>query len=305
MKTPRIACVIGSAIVASTLHAQPVTDDFESHPVGAFPGGEWHDISDRVVDAPAVTPTMLVVETTDAHGNPTNAVQTNQAPGTNGLYQYVSPETSIHHLRMNVRVDSMHSANAGWPVSMGYSRYLGEGDVNANPQALIYVWTGRVWNLFLALGDGRPALDLRIHGPQLVVGRWYTLTLDVDVQTGVFDARVFDAVTGDLLNSRTHTYPGWDPEVDSFTSITVFDGGDVNSPLQGQSTIDDVYYSTELEPEECAVDLTLDGELDFFDVSAFLTAYAAGDLGVDFIEDGVLDFFDISTFLFLFTKGCP
>lgn len=56
---------------------------------------------------------------------------------------------------------------------------------------------------------------------------------------------------------------------------------------------------------ECPADLNADGVLDFFDISAFLSAYNNGDLSVDFIADGNLDFFDISAFLSLFSLGCP
>jgi len=304
MKIPRIACVIGSAIVASTLHAQSISDDFESHQIGIFPGEDWHDIADRSVGSPAVSPTMSIIQTTDAHGNQTLAAQTNQEPGTNGFYQDVSTETTSHHVSMNVRVDSMHSANAGWPVGVGYSRYSGQDDVNANPHAVIYVWTGRVWNLFIAPGNGRPAVDLRVNGPQFNVGQWYTLSLDVDVQAGLFEAKVFDAVTGDLLNSVSHTYAQWDPAVDAFNSITVFDGGDVNSSIQGQATLDNISYIPGRN-SECPADLTYDNQLDFFDISAFLTEFAAGNMIVDFSGDGTLDFFDISIFLFVFGKGCP
>lgn len=304
MNTSRFACVIGSAIVASTLHAQIIVDDFESHQIGSFPGEDWLDITDRTVGSPAQSPSMSIILTADAQGNPTKAAQTNQEPGTNGLYQAVSSETSSHHLSMNVRVDSMHSANAGWPVGMGYSRYSGEGDVNANPHAVIYVWTGRVWNLFIAPGDGRPAIDLRVNGPQFTVGRWYTLTLDVDVDTGLFEAKVLDAVTGDLLNSVSHTYAQWNPAVDSFNSITVFDGGNVNSSLQGQSTIDNVEYSATPE-DECLADFLSDGVLNFFDVSFFLAAFSAQDPVADLTNDGNWNFFDVSVFLTAFNQGCP
>jgi hypothetical protein len=47
------------------------------------------------------------------------------------------------------------------------------------------------------------------------------------------------------------------------------------------------------------------GELNFFDVSAFLTAYNAGDLSVDFNGDGMLNFFDVSAFLVAYNAGCP
>lgn len=304
MKAPRIACVIGMAIVASALHAQIITDDFESHQVGSFPGGDWNDITDRTVGSPALSPTMSIIQTTDAHGNPTNAVQTNQEPGTNGFYQYVSPEVPFHHVSMDVRVDSMHSTNAGWPVSVGYSRYLGEDDVNANPQALIYAWTGRVWNLFIAPGNGRPAVDLRMSGPQFALGRWYTVSLDVDVQTGMFEAKVFDALSGNLVNSLSHTYAQWDPEIDSFTSITSFDGGNVNSPLQGQTTIDNVEYSS-TPAAPCLVDFIEDGSLNFIDVSQFLSLLNTQDPSADLTNDGSWNFLDISAFLTLYSAGCP
>lgn len=55
----------------------------------------------------------------------------------------------------------------------------------------------------------------------------------------------------------------------------------------------------------CAADLTGDGELDFFDVSAFLTAFAANDPIADFTGEGDFDFFDVSSFLAAFGAGCP
>lgn len=55
----------------------------------------------------------------------------------------------------------------------------------------------------------------------------------------------------------------------------------------------------------CTADLTGDGLLDFFDISFFLSAFAAGDAIADFSGDGVFDFFDISAFLNMFSAGCP
>lgn len=54
----------------------------------------------------------------------------------------------------------------------------------------------------------------------------------------------------------------------------------------------------------CAGDLTGDGLLDFFDVSAFLAAFGAGDPAADFNDDGLLNFFDVSAFLGAFAAGC-
>lgn len=55
----------------------------------------------------------------------------------------------------------------------------------------------------------------------------------------------------------------------------------------------------------CVPDLNSDGNLDFFDVSAFLNAFNAGDPIADLTGDGNFDFFDVSAFLNAFNAGCP
>jgi len=55
----------------------------------------------------------------------------------------------------------------------------------------------------------------------------------------------------------------------------------------------------------CQPDLTGDGQLNFFDVSAFLSAFAAMDPVADFNADGQFNFFDVSAFLASFSAGCP
>jgi hypothetical protein len=45
--------------------------------------------------------------------------------------------------------------------------------------------------------------------------------------------------------------------------------------------------------------------LDFFDVSAFISAYNAQDDSADFTNDGVFDFFDVSAFINAYSAGCP
>ena len=58
-------------------------------------------------------------------------------------------------------------------------------------------------------------------------------------------------------------------------------------------------------PPACPADLTGDGMLNFFDVSSFLGAFAAGDPIADFTGDGMFNFFDVSSFLAAFAAGCP
>ena len=55
----------------------------------------------------------------------------------------------------------------------------------------------------------------------------------------------------------------------------------------------------------CLADLTGEGVLDFFDVSAFLQAFANQDSIADLTGEGIFDFFDVSAFLQAFAAGCP
>jgi hypothetical protein len=55
----------------------------------------------------------------------------------------------------------------------------------------------------------------------------------------------------------------------------------------------------------CAADLTGDGMVNFFDVSAFLNAFNTGNPIADFTGDGTLNFFDVSAFLNAYNAGCP
>ncbi len=55
----------------------------------------------------------------------------------------------------------------------------------------------------------------------------------------------------------------------------------------------------------CSADMNSDGVLNFFDVSAFLSAFSANDPVADFNGDGQFNFFDVSDFLSAFGAGCP
>lgn len=55
----------------------------------------------------------------------------------------------------------------------------------------------------------------------------------------------------------------------------------------------------------CPADFNGDGTLNFFDVSAFLTAFNSMDPSADISGDGMFNFFDVSQFLSAFNAGCP
>jgi len=55
----------------------------------------------------------------------------------------------------------------------------------------------------------------------------------------------------------------------------------------------------------CAADLTGEGDLNFLDVSAFLSAFGMQDPVADFTGEGDFNFLDVSAFLSAFGAGCP
>jgi len=63
--------------------------------------------------------------------------------------------------------------------------------------------------------------------------------------------------------------------------------------------------STDATVDVCIADMTGDGMLNFFDVSAFLAAFTSVDPAADFTNDGDFNFFDVSVFLNAYTGGCP
>lgn len=69
--------------------------------------------------------------------------------------------------------------------------------------------------------------------------------------------------------------------------------------------LDFALISLVVDGPACPADLNTDGAIDFFDVSAFLSAFNAMDPLADFTGDGMFDFFDVSAFLTAFTAGCP
>lgn len=55
----------------------------------------------------------------------------------------------------------------------------------------------------------------------------------------------------------------------------------------------------------CFADLNVDGNLDFFDISLFITLFSLSDPSTDLDQNGLFNFFDVSSFITLFGAGCP
>jgi len=81
----------------------------------------------------------------------------------------------------------------------------------------------------------------------------------------------------------------------------------LSSSTTGAFIIDNVYVGVDELTGGCnGADLAEPfGQLNFFDVSAFLSAFSAQDGSGDINNDGIYNFFDVSAFLAAFNAGCP
>lgn len=93
-----------------------------------------------------------------------------------------------------------------------------------------------------------------------------------------------------------------EPEIDGLTTWAFFDahGSSVALPLELDRRVR-IVVTCGCGP----ADLNTDGVVNFFDVSAFLSAYNAQLPVGDFNGDGVFNFFDVSAFLTAYNAGCP
>ena len=110
----------------------------------------------------------------------------------------------------------------------------------------------------------------------------------------------FSTIAGSLsISGDTVTVMGSLP-LDGTTPLTDDMGNQLGTlTVSGTATI----VASGTAPS-CPADLTGDDVLNFFDVSAFLSAYTAMDPIADFDGNGVFNFFDVSAFLGAYSAGC-
>lgn len=138
-----------------------------------------------------------------------------------------------------------------------------------------------------------------------------------------YDINDFGLVVGQAFDGSG---AGFDPRAWAWFNGTMFD---LNAMLQGNSEFEILLGATGVnenndivgfgrlkdgtlagfvvpgfDPFRCPADFNFDGSINFFDVQAFLQAFADGDLSADFAQDGELNFFDVQEFLNVFSGQC-
>ena len=173
-----------------------------------------------------------------------------------------------------------------------------------NGAVFVYRKSGGVWAYESAIFPDAPVAQ-QLFGKSLAIsGDGNTVFVGCEAGSG---NRVYEFSYGDGQWSEVQQITAMDTQSGDHlgNSLELADGklivGAFGAGLAGRTYLFDVNCDT----VSCTPDLTGDGVLDFFDVSAFLSAYSAQDPAADFTADGQYDFFDVSAFLSAFSAGCP
>jgi hypothetical protein len=135
-----------------------------------------------------------------------------------------------------------------------------------------------------------------------------------EAQGVVFDTRSMDllVIDADLdaayrvkpTGEATLMFSGLGISETNWGGINISDDG-TTQRIVISSNEDDRVYVFSITPPCSDADLAGPfGELNFFDVSAFLSAYNAMEPEADFNGDGIFNFFDVSGFLSVYNAGC-
>lgn len=229
---------------AGAARAAGVSDDFESYAPGSFPAPVWLDAGAFDPLPPvAVLPSVTVAVTTDAFGNPTQAMAvSDQVALLSGIYQLV-PVRRFYTLTAQIRIDRFSNGTAGAPADFASQLTFANARDNfyITPQAGIYASSfTQGWRLFL-IGESGTGVDLDLGVP-VMLGRWYRLALDLDTLTGSYRARIGDAATAAMLADASGIFPGWVPGVDGlYDAVAFIEGeGSLDSTISNLAFVDNI-----------------------------------------------------------------
>ncbi|MBL4697572.1 MAG: hypothetical protein JKX70_01940 [Phycisphaerales bacterium] len=145
-------------------------------------------------------------------------------------------------------------------------------------------------------------LDSRVNNEWVTYSIIIEDTTSLDLPAGWRGSGAEDPDTFEPILPEGRTFASVLESIDQITFTTFVPGfffGFTNFDIQ----VDNITIRAIGEP--CLADLNNDGELNFFDVSAFLEGFTRQDPAVDFDGNGEFNFFDVSAFLTAFAAGCP
>jgi hypothetical protein len=237
------------------------SEDFESQTVGTFPTG-WLDVGAVNPNPPnPPLPSATVVNTTNAFGNPTKALAIKDAVAqSQGIYRNV-PLSSLYTSRADVRIDryggttNFTTTVSDWPMAVGINKLVGTTDLAFAPAIEVYASTlTQGWRLFVSTPNLNGDIDL---GVPALVGKWYTVEVDVDVLAATARSFIKDTLSGTVLVNQFTSLTGlgaWNPAVDGAFDIEGFLDGELSDvTVAGLAVVDNIDQTVRTVPEPASL----------------------------------------------------
>lgn len=242
-----IACA-ALLVAAPASFAAPigVADDFEDEIVGTFPNG-WLDVGALNPDPPnPPLPSAIVVATTDALGNPTQALALVDAVAeSQGIYRVV-PQSVRYTSRADVRIDRYADLGqdattvSDWAIEIGVNRRDGTTDLAFVPSVGVFASTlTEGWRLYVITENVYVDLDL---GVAATLGTWYTVEVDLDVVAATVRSLILETSSGNVLADVTtllSDFGLWDTSVDGVFDVEGFFDGELTGSRSGNLVVID------------------------------------------------------------------
>jgi hypothetical protein len=228
-------------------------DNFQGNQIGRFPRG-WQDVALTDPTGAAVSPSAQVINTTDAFGHQTKAVQLLPEIGVDkGIYRAIEP-AGHYSIRADVRIDQFSDYdpseyvedpnNPGYypcgcplgsdlelPVQVGFSKTMNDGSpLHLWPQMGIYAGSvTKEWKVFVWTEN--TFTDHKLGLP-VVLGKWYGIEFDVDAVHATMRSLITDRASGDVLVNVTEDltqFGAWNPIEDGSFDLESLFGGEITA----------------------------------------------------------------------------
>jgi len=238
---------IGLSVLVTSGAWAGISDNFEGYTQGGLPGGVWQDAVNFIDSPTHAGDSISVIQTADAFGNQTNAVQIADHVGTSGGMMASVHTANVQRFDIDVRLDQQGNGSVpNWMSATGFFQDTDQTDFNWSPQAVVYASGNGRFRLFVQNNDGRGSgsRDFGMGAGQWALDTWYRVSLEVDTENGIFDASVTNIASGELLSSTHRTYTGWNSEFGQYDLVSVNDGeyGTTPGSIGNMSSYDNASY---------------------------------------------------------------
>jgi hypothetical protein len=238
---------IGALMMSAGLVNADIADNFEGYAIGELPGGVWQDAANFVDSPTNPGDSISVIQTVDAFGNSTRAVQIGDQIGTSGGLMASVTHSDIQRFEIDVRLDQRgNGSTPNWMSAVGFFQDTAQSDFNWSPQAMVYASGNGRFRLFVQNRDGQGsfARDFGLGNAQWSMDTWMRISLEADTTNGIFDVLITDIASGDVIADVSRTYVGWDAQFGQYDLVSANDGEYGSNPgtIANKSTFDNANY---------------------------------------------------------------